>query len=509
MRRLLLTFISLSILLSFSFLSLADTVEFGELTLVTTWNSGSRHYDFPDAVMMSNGNILIAYGNGTGHSGGHSIEIAISTDNGSTWGSRQTIVADDGEKNADLGLCVSSNGTVILTHRKNGDSAEWYVSYDNGTTWVSKGAILGSTFAVTGLKLINGVVYGAATKESGGYNASVIKSTDNGSTWERVSWIDDYDTTNKANSEWDFVNINDTHWIAVFRAEPRSTLMTTIQAETFDAGVTWENFTNITADIGNIAVTDPNLCYIRSDVILLHTSGGLTNASDVGIGNATCFFSIDDGTTWINQTNYYEWGSLPVADPDGGYDGSVPYIDDEKALLIVYGGNTSGRCDIWSRWVYYNSTSLPNNNPNVTAAYPTNGSTNLTLSITYLSINLTDPDGDLMNYTYMYFTESCTTTGSNTSGLTNGTYNIPITCTLTRNTTYHWWVNVTDSNGGYDNETFLFTTKDNHTTQIRITATGTGISDYSYGGGSVFILLGLIITITLILAIVVYLKQYI
>ena len=232
---------------------------------------------------------------------------------------------------------------------------------------------------------------------------------------------------------------------------------------------------------GNFSATD------TLNISIHYTNGTVIPGFDI-----TDFDTITTNSTTLSPT----WGERTLDD--------IPWVD----FCINFSlSGSDGQLFSYSLDGFGDEPE-PNNNPNVTAAYPTNGSTNLTLSITYLSINLTDPDGDLMNYTYMYFTESCTTTGSNTSGLTNGTYNIPITCTLTRNTTYHWWINVTDSNGGYDNETFLFTTKSNHTTSIRITATGTGISDYSYGAGGVFVLLGFIITITIILAIVVYLKQY-
>lgn len=105
----------------------------------------------------------------------------------------------------------------------------------------------------------------------------------------------------------------------------------------------------------------------------------------------------------------------------------------------------------------------PNNNPTVEASFPLDGATGISVNVSRHNVTLNDPDGDLMNYEYMYFIEGCCLTGSNGFSVGNGTYSLILNaeacCPLEYGATYTWWFNVTDLEGGYENKTFSFTTE--------------------------------------------------
>jgi hypothetical protein len=78
--------------------------------------------------------------------------------------------------------------------------------------------------------------------------------------------------------------------------------------------------------------------------------------------------------------------------------------------------------------------------PLVTDPYPQNGTIFIPVDLTKLSFKLSDPQGDLMDYTI----ETSPFIGyDSASGVDNGTYSLVIS-NLDRNTYYKWYVNVTD-----------------------------------------------------------------
>jgi len=94
------------------------------------------------------------------------------------------------------------------------------------------------------------------------------------------------------------------------------------------------------------------------------------------------------------------------------------------------------------------------NNPDVSDENPLDGATDISLSLSELTFKLTDYQGDQMNYSV----ETSPDIGSdNQSGVGNSTKSLTVT-NLEGETTYTWYVNVTD--GMYEtNVTFTFTTE--------------------------------------------------
>lgn len=91
--------------------------------------------------------------------------------------------------------------------------------------------------------------------------------------------------------------------------------------------------------------------------------------------------------------------------------------------------------------------------PMVLAPSPVDKAANVPLSLSELSFNLTDPQGDPMNY--VVSTSPSIGSGSGTA-VSNGRYTIPVS-NLQYSTTYKWHVNVTDGTH-WTNMTYTFTT---------------------------------------------------
>ena len=105
------------------------------------------------------------------------------------------------------------------------------------------------------------------------------------------------------------------------------------------------------------------------------------------------------------------------------------------------------------------STSLVNNSPIISSPNPSNGMSNVPISLSELTFSLVDLEGDLMNYTV----ETSPSIGSkNENNIGNGTKTIPIS-NLEYSKTYYWFVNATDPNGSgnWTKKTYSFTTVEN------------------------------------------------
>ncbi|MFE3845958.1 DUF2341 domain-containing protein, partial [Thermoplasmatota archaeon] len=94
--------------------------------------------------------------------------------------------------------------------------------------------------------------------------------------------------------------------------------------------------------------------------------------------------------------------------------------------------------------------------PIISDPVPSDGALNISVSISELIFNLSDINGDLIDYTV----ETSPDIGSDSdTGVSNGTYNV-IVSGLDYLTTYTWFVNATDpaGSGNWTNVSFMFTT---------------------------------------------------
>jgi len=345
-------------------MSQGEVESWGEQT-ITNWST-TRHHAFPGISRMPNGNLIVTWCNGTSHGSACKDSARISTDNGTTWESCFNVYSGSCQ-NTDPQTVTTANGTIICCHGHQaggccpvGSTAYYDVSYDNGTTWHSKGRMNPtneSILLVTSLKLINGVVYATCSDPYNGYGATIMKTTNNGSSWE---WHGQINPATGANDEWDFLPLNNTHWIAIIRNHPPDSPPTeTYWADSYDAGKTWTNITNV-YDKFNSAIQDPNLNWLNKEerIIILH-GRNYTGGCGASITNTAYWISSDEGQTWTNYT------VISTTPPNcGGSGGDCGYtafvsLSDSEGLIVYYNGSITGKSLIKSIHVAYNTT---NNN---------------------------------------------------------------------------------------------------------------------------------------------------
>ncbi|RLE45744.1 hypothetical protein DRJ25_05205, partial [Candidatus Woesearchaeota archaeon] len=251
-----------------------------------------------------------------------------------------------------------------------------------------------------------------------------------------------------------------------------------------------------------------------------------SNAYRVGTSPTELSFSTD--TYYFYEIKYFsDFSSAVMYDTDGftvkkyKNNSNVPSVTLKHLAFIGYHGDEAGSTYNWSwddsthlvwkenrggncivetyiDWVLirkavedettisstgaWNSIS-GNNPPSVTDPSPSDGATDVSVSISELSCNISDPDGDLMNWTIETSPDIGNASGNNAG---NGT----ITCSvsgLQYGTTYHWYVNVTDGEI-WSNVTFTFTTEEVAGKKFRIWITTdwhTNISNPNYEGNPV------------------------
>jgi len=224
-----------------------------------------------------------------------------------------------------------------------------------------------------------------------------------------------------------------------------------------------------------------------SDWALYLRTGSSTGGIDFGINDHT--ERVRGGSTpegvWFYLTATYDAGDV-VLYVNGSVVGSgtiAGSIDNDHAVLGLGNDNDGGQP--WSGlldelrvscvarsggWVNtsFNSMSVPDLffsvgseesvpvAPIVSSTSPLNGTVDVGVSLSELSFNLTDFQGDAMNYTVETFPD---VGNGNGTGVGSGRYSISVG-NLSYSTVYTWFVNVTDplGSGSWTNETYTFTT---------------------------------------------------
>jgi len=160
----------------------------------------------------------------------------------------------------------------------------------------------------------------------------------------------------------------------------------------------------------------------------------------------------------------YKQGSTPPVDRT---DGIFLYNDTGSSTSVSgLSFNTQYSFKAWSYNitdnVYSNNsvsgtnTTLSNQLPILNNPNPGNNSNNIAITLSQLSIDLSDTEGDKMNWSI----ETSPNIGSNSGSLEgNGSKTCSVSG-LQPSTTYHWYVNVTDSYSNVNNS-YIFTTASN------------------------------------------------
>jgi hypothetical protein len=262
-----------------------------------------------------------------------------------------------------------------------------------------------------------------------------------------------------------------------------------------NSGGTIEDIYDLILGRGNVSSSGT---FITVSFIARLPSG--TSAIDlvyVGVTNNSGYIPIivSDGTVTIQETNHppvYSIVSplnrstnvpitktslsLTLRDPDGDHFnytiqthpnvGSVSVknaVNGTKSCTISglmyattyrwYVNATDGHS--WTRrWYTFTTVSAPINNPPVFSGMaPSNGSTNISINTSSISLLIRDPEGKSFHYTI----QTCPDIGSTSGkGANNGTKQCIISG-LSYSTTYRWYVNATDGIT-WTNQTYVYTT---------------------------------------------------
>ncbi len=184
------------------------------------------------------------------------------------------------------------------------------------------------------------------------------------------------------------------------------------------------------------------------------------NAINVGV-NPTLSVDVSDPNGDVLEVTFYDASddSLIGSDsgvPSGGI-ASTNWAD--RAYDSVYRWYTIADDGSDTRqsenWVFTTMNEPENHPPCLSSESPENQSIDVPITTTSVSIVIEDPDGDTFNSTIETSPDAGNSSHTNEE---NGTKTCPIS-NLDYDTTYTWYVNVTD--GGYwTNHTFWFTTED-------------------------------------------------
>jgi len=228
-----------------------------------------------------------------------------------------------------------------------------------------------------------------------------------------------------------------------------------------------------------------------NNAVDLSSENPSNEASNVSIINATLSVTIEDPEgepfNWTIETspnignnsgNYESNGSKSCNISGLSFDTSYTWF------VNATDGNS------WTNETYSFSTVAEsvNNSPTFSSPSIENGTTGVSLNISFVNITIKDPEGNSFNWTIETSPNIGNNSGNNES---NGSRYCNVSG-LTYSTTYYWFVNATDGNS-WTNETYSFTTEDIYVNNPPYApsspspsddATGESISiDLSWAGG--------------------------
>jgi hypothetical protein len=209
---------------------------------------------FPD------GKFVIAYAKGAGHiSTDHEIVIRISTDEGKNWGGEIIAVANNGVGKELGGGGVTPTGRIILSYWTviSTVSHLYYIySDDEGYTWSDAVEI-----SIAGVNVVAGF-YGGVIKIANNeilmsyyawdddspinYSVYIVKSTDNGTTWESSILVVSSDSIK--HTEASFCYLGGSFILGIIRDNNQSQ---PTQVLSVDNGDTWSNIGVVNWGLGN------------------------------------------------------------------------------------------------------------------------------------------------------------------------------------------------------------------------------------------------------------------
>lgn len=182
-------------------------------------------------------------------------------------------------------------------------------------------------------------------------------------------------------------------------------------------------------------------------------------SKDISTLNVTIQDAEGDSFNWSIETNP-NIGSNSANSEGNGSKSCVVSGLDYNTTYYWYVNATDGNLSCNATYSFTTAEELINNSPVFSGVSIANGSTDLELDVSLLSLTIEDAEGDSFNWSI----ETSPNVGSNSSNNEfNGTKNCSISG-LIYSTTYYWYVNASDS--GSDNSTnasYYFSTRDMYT----------------------------------------------
>lgn len=300
--------------------------------------SEGRHCGFPSLIRLQNGELLAHFREGPGHVGHGVIRQIRSTDEGESWSQPVTIFEDPDWDSRSHSTAIQLRSGTILTgfyrHGKGGFvGARVLRSTDGGRTYTP--IDLPNPYTDTyvynigrPIQLEDGTVLmplHGAVREDARKATGIIRSTDDGLTWDDFSII--------AHGERDYYEANiltlpSGEMLAMNRTGPEPWMW---QCRSSDRGHTW---------------TEPENSGMQGDVgeLLLLKSGNVMcayRAQAPGTSDTRASISRDGGRTWVDEI---------VLDPNGGDHGYTSSIRFPNGRILALNYSTKdGLTQIRSR----------------------------------------------------------------------------------------------------------------------------------------------------------------
>jgi hypothetical protein len=304
-------------------LSVTDTVGEGPLIVKSrsVIESDGTYNNTPAVVQAANGDFVLTYKKGPGHTNSPLVILRRSQDGGATW-SPEVVYWDSSKP--DPGLARTPLGDLLISFIKadsNGDLGGAYTrSADNGLTWGSFSFFDNpptNTSIVDPLLNIGSTMYGAGygPYQGGTGDASTVwSSADDGVTWDKLSEL-------RAPED---PGLNET---ALARTAP-DTLFAMMRSDdnvdTFgrystDLGFTWGPLISYTSQVG--VLQDPEMIQAGPALILMGREAiaipGVLPANTIGYPRQlVAFVSYDGGQTFGYGTVLNTYTGQTI---DGGY----------------------------------------------------------------------------------------------------------------------------------------------------------------------------------------------
>ena len=318
------------------------------------------------SIAVLDGIVVLTYKEGSAHQENDgSLHIKFSDDYGATWSAEDTYLDGSAVSGFPMNPTVSAGqdaGEPQLYVAPNGDLLVhmWRVDYgvslggsyqsrstDGGLTWstpavIDFGGIADDTkvFSTDDYFVLEGVIYAGARVYSdadGDPSQSIlIKSTDNGATWSKVSVIQDTSEGGTGGQEVGLEYLGDDTIIAMLRDNPHTN---SYQRVSTDLGATWGTLTDVTSTVG---IAGRQRVYTRShlkgsdewwkDSVLIMVGFVHQNPPSSQTRRNAVWISQDKGATW--STPFY----IDSSTEDAGYGDIFWNPDTEQFVVVNYQG---------------------------------------------------------------------------------------------------------------------------------------------------------------------------